>query len=792
MRATTQLRQHLTLVLLLARVAGEEPPISETVDLVMVTERALAANAVIGSACARTLATLRVHVITPDDAVLTPEGLVDGCAEDAVRIRLLRQADFVGSITALGLSEEWYAKVPPTRLSVHPASWDQYGHYNSFMNVVRYYLPVLPEFQHLNAYILVDDDVVFRGDILNLWHHPQDNVPLSAGCMNWLWSKTCKAMEASWNATYADVPYFGLGVQRTQGQVVATCQPSRHTECAPPGFLTSVTRFVDSLDAEFSTTRPTSKVYSPEFYEATRAWNFGLNKVNLIAWRERKVTERFDRWFRENRRQGWFPTTSVAYGLGIAMLVLKDDVVCFDDQFPILHGLGFIQPDELRRHSIVPGTLGDDYFGLHWNGDRKPWDVDTAIDAYAPVFREDAPQLQQHVHRERQDRKEKLGENTTSFLILHQTKTGANWLMGALDAHPHVCATGDINGTGRGWPTDALIPKYPQQRENSQGGVCRPKDACKWGHVSRWLGMLLAQGDGDLPDSCRHAQGQDQELHAVKDYFLRDSSYVDEDFFFGPHLPATCRLLASALEKVRSTDFSSGQQRQMVISAAFHGFFTQLVHRHRTRLDDEATVPLFPCECGPQTRVAGARYTTSWLRDATHNRYLFETLADVGTKVIILDRFDIPSSHLSGSLSEMYQPTEVRCKQCRRTTRKTTTEPAVVDPVQLVALVRGTLDVRKKRDILLNGFGIDTLRLDYEACAADPTTCLTQTLDYLGVDSSKPIVNRIARTVRRLDQDRIPLRDKIKNYDDVVTAFHTAGLSDHLISFYDAAESSRP
>ncbi|KAJ8599022.1 hypothetical protein CTAYLR_007697 [Chrysophaeum taylorii] len=342
------------------------------------TDRIASSSAVLASACVNTGAPLRFHLVVPDSEVAEARAKIMPAKCAGAEWRLLAESAVVQSIRDFGLAITWEIEVPRTKLSVHVPPWDHSTKHNSVFNCLRFYLPRLPEFADLESIIFMDDDIIVQGDLARLWAFPLEK-PLTAGCLNWIWN-SCARMEAFLDLSYAEVPYLGFGAlpRGEEGSVAnLTCASDDQRECAPAGFFTSL--------AETSAAIQGCRL-DIEWLRSKRAWNFGLNKFNLTAWRAANVTERYVAWIMANKEFGWFPTTSLGYGLGIAFLTLADDVICTDDVgMSVLHGLGFVEPDDLNLSGIPLDTIGE-FYSLHWNGDRKPYSPTDAIPEYTDYF----------------------------------------------------------------------------------------------------------------------------------------------------------------------------------------------------------------------------------------------------------------------------------------------------------------------------------------------------------------------------------------------------------------------
>ncbi|XP_062220133.1 probable galacturonosyltransferase 15 isoform X2 [Phragmites australis] len=179
----------------------------------------------------------------------------------------------------------------------------------SLLNYLKIHLPEF--FPELGRVMLLDDDVVVRKDLAGLWELNLDGNIIGAV-----------------GAHLHDADGGGTCIDKTFGD---------HLNFSDPA--------VSSLGLRSSQC----------------AWSWGVNIVDLDAWRRTNVTKTYQFWLQKNRESGfrlW------------QMASLPPSLIAFDGRVqavdPLWHlpGLGWRMPDaELVQFSTV----------LHFSGPRKPW-----------------------------------------------------------------------------------------------------------------------------------------------------------------------------------------------------------------------------------------------------------------------------------------------------------------------------------------------------------------------------------------------------------------------------------
>lgn len=802
---------------------------SSAVELIILTDRIEPTSALLDSVCANTQSDLVFHVVVPDPREELAASILPESCQDS-RLKVYTESSIVNSIRDLGLPLTWEIEVPETSYTVQVAAWDHGAKHNSVFNCLRFYLALLPEFEQLEQIIFMDDDVVLRGDIAKLWNYPQTKA-ISAGCLNWIWNG-CGRMEASLNYSYVDVPYFGFGSMTGARTYVdnVTCQSPDEHECAPPGFFGSLAEA--SLNIRQRGDRP---ILTVDTLRSKRAWNFGLNKFNLTAWRQANLTEVYFQWIDANARYGWFPTSSLAYGLGIPFLALADDMVCIDDDLPILHGLGFVEADDLMRSAEVADRGIDTYYALHWNGDRKPWLWESAIDEYADYYLQHAPSIKDTYQHKREQlalaAEVRKQAKTNSFVVWTAPRSGSEWFMSILDRHPNICASGETQSSGRGWPREALLLREATEWAD----VCQPKAVCHWSITARLLESLLqeTEREGQMPEICYATE-------------VEAANYSH----FGSHLSTMCELLNRAIiiasAETGTNVPASGPGKvaywhQRVMQAAFHYFVAHILNSDKP--GDDIVAQLYPqdpmaeqdppavneadldtpngilspddrlleaqfakevrlpCSCPLHTTVTGLKVMGGWLRpprqspdnDAgqlspSSGYNLTGVISQIGSKVLILDRMNLVSSYISLRIGQTLGSFHCAGKKCKYDVRVN------VQVDRLVQFLKQTIAQRVARNAMLESMDVEVLHVEYESCVAEPRDCFDRVLDFLDVERNDAILDGLLSTIEgvSLTRDTRSLRERVNNFDSVATGLIKAGFGHFLSIGQPGSEAAIP
>ena len=305
------------------------------------------------------------------------------------------------------------SRSPP--FAVHMPMTELDAKHATAFNHARFYIPEILNARSENNgnednfLLLLDDDVIVQRDVLGLTSSgvssrvtgaDHDKV-IGAGCSHWVLSKDAKEMEYTTEASYLNVPYFGFGAITPRRSVEdAECVSSGQIHCIPPGLIShlgDLSYQIDSLTTQNS--RLTQPLFDgahqsfAESLERSRAWNFGFVLVDLSAWTNFRVTDRYELWLEANARDQIWPSNSLAFGLGLPFLALRGFVQCFEHDYgedakrsqeysiggkygrlSFEQGLGIMPWSTMKGAGKRIADL-DAAFALHFNGDKKPWDA---------------------------------------------------------------------------------------------------------------------------------------------------------------------------------------------------------------------------------------------------------------------------------------------------------------------------------------------------------------------------------------------------------------------------------
>ncbi|XP_021287077.1 probable galacturonosyltransferase 11 [Herrania umbratica] len=183
--------------------------------------------------------------------------------------------------------------------------------YISLLNHLRFYIPEI--YPQLEKIVFLDDDVVVQKDL---------------------------------------TPLFSLDLHGNVNGAVETCLESFH-------------RYYKYLN--FS-----NPVISSKFDPQACGWAFGMNVLDLIAWRKANVTARYHHWQEQNADRTLWKLGTLPAGL-LAFYGLTEPL---DRRWHVL-GLGY----DLN----IDNRLIESAAVVHFNGNMKPW-LKLAIGRYKPLW----------------------------------------------------------------------------------------------------------------------------------------------------------------------------------------------------------------------------------------------------------------------------------------------------------------------------------------------------------------------------------------------------------------------
>lgn len=237
-----------------------------------------------------------------------------------------------------GASESWATFPQRDGVGLEEPKWDKDTKHHSPYNLLRFYLADLSYFKNVSQLVLLDDDLVIQGDLLDLLASPtRPSTAVQSTCDTWSFQTKSKG-----------VMKFTLNERR-----LAVSPAAKRLQ--PKASLLGV----DWAKAEQEVD-----------------WNFGVARLNLAVWRAEGITKAYEDLVRRNAELRLVRETSLVYGLGLPQLALVGHHECLPPDQPslrVVEGLGFLTDDDLKR-SIpdVPAYLRD-ALALHYAGAKKPW-----------------------------------------------------------------------------------------------------------------------------------------------------------------------------------------------------------------------------------------------------------------------------------------------------------------------------------------------------------------------------------------------------------------------------------
>eukprot|EP00928_Gymnodinium_smaydae_P026664 TRINITY_DN20869_c0_g2_i1.p1 TRINITY_DN20869_c0_g2~~TRINITY_DN20869_c0_g2_i1.p1 ORF type:complete len:1242 (+),score=326.48 TRINITY_DN20869_c0_g2_i1:147-3872(+) len=814
---------------------GNDP---NTIHLTMLSNRQVGAAAAMESVCrnAAEPSRLRFHVIGPGrPGEKGAEGwmlqdLAPSCWDGDAQLLLYSLEEMTARVEEAGFSPVWKWPVQSggaAFFSVRPAEWDNSDTHRHPFNLLRFYLPHIAPFKKLTRVIFLDDDVIILKDVAQTWDEElRHDAVMTASCQNWVWS-SCDRFESSETLSYLEVPYFGFGrIDKDRSLADAACRNSEDRECLPQGLL-------DLLGNASVAINGNKSVITLDRLKTTTAWNYGYNKFDLVAWRRLRITEKYADWSKLNYYYKVFPETSLAFGLGISMLVKMGHVQCFDSHTEVLQGLGFIGIRDLREAKLDPRKA----FGLHFNGPRKPWDKNSA-NPYANFFLDYAQDSWRegfaHVSKLRlKARMERERRNFTSFVVLTDPRSGSEWFMDMLDRHPEVCASGEAAESSVGFPSEALIPgRYIQEaidvgkafenlvqsqlKSHLRGNegmsllsmesmvqrrgkahvdgvslrqvsskvhrTCRVKTACSWGNVAP---LVWTGADSDVCDGSKaELVSRQEELGLIQ-------------------LTVACNLLNISRKRLMEKRPSiSSPTRVQLAEEAFRIYFNYQM-RDSLRINDADFVAdsehenfqLLPCRCGRTALITGTKVMHDWIGDLkvsflkdspwgmNYNAHmkqqssgmelpsydLLGAMQEVGSKVVLYTRKNFLARYVSLLAANQTSIYHCTSKECVETATKVQVHVDVHKFRNFVAYHRGA-HVRNRRQ--LEKRGLEFIELFYEDCQKDTSGCLHKVTKFLGVS---PPPSYLQKSSSRYIRTKGDLAKHISNAKEVRKAMEEDG-----------------
>eukprot|EP00900_Chrysochromulina_parva_P010538 jgi/Chrpa1/19486/Chrysochromulina_OHIO_Genome00007536-RA len=263
------------------------------------------------------------------------------------------------------------------------------------LNLLRFYLPLLPQMQH-GRVLLFDDDVCVQDDLRELYHAgPVDSPGRSAhgpaviaSCQMQQWDSSRGGFRIrTGEYTYADTPFLGT-IGAPAGYPICADEDDAEDDEEDTSFLGTIgvvalpcasgdcDKAVVTVQKrcapgalEPKLTQLHSEISGLNTFRNETAWNFGITLVHLDRWRASGIDRRFERWFVANEHFAFFAPNTISFGLGVAYLALAGQVECWPEG-TILDGLGFLTWQDFEASDMDTVDV-EDYTVLHFAGSKK-------------------------------------------------------------------------------------------------------------------------------------------------------------------------------------------------------------------------------------------------------------------------------------------------------------------------------------------------------------------------------------------------------------------------------------
>ena len=458
------------------------------ITLVVLSDRVLPIQTAVGSVLMRTDVALDIWIIG-DNVTGLEEKLRNSLPlKSHQNIQIMSMDD--AEATVVDLEPPWMSEESGRSIgneswrsehTVLQKDWDHDPMHHSRFNIMRFYLPHLTPFKDVDQVLFMDDDVILTDDISLLAHTDvPDDVVVVGQCDNFAWQNECRRYAPFMHGHDWTFNSATLYLQRDATSVEhGHCPYSDPTLCGPS--VEEHENFLKRLYAEKNGGQEID-------FAAQPVWNFGLVRFNLAAWREQGLTASFKWWLAKNEEHRIFPEDSLGYGLGLPYLSFAGHVRCWNDFIskPARDGLGYITTADFKAQGIdLPRYLNESIY-LHYSGRKKPWRLPDEQGQAMMVEQElAAPWLDvlaklelpeaRHFFKMRAKKKTRL-----KALLVTEPRSGSEWMMDLLDAHPDICASGEREYPTNGFARESLIPG----RWDLGIGDCALKRGCMWSFVA--------------------------------------------------------------------------------------------------------------------------------------------------------------------------------------------------------------------------------------------------------------------------------------------------------------------
>jgi len=505
------------------RAAQSTTPIT----VLLLSDRVLPVQVAFGSILLNTNSSLKLFVIGENITGLQEQ------LEDTLPLRtdqnlsVIAMADAEAEIAHLNppwMSAEYGQSINNaswrTGHTILQREWDHDPMHSTRFNVLRFYVPYLKAFADTEVLLFMDADVIVTGDVAQLAYAPVPPEAVVVGqCDNFAWAEECQRFMffedgRDWTSLSATLYLQNDLLARNASHVKVDAQgrsyePSldacpHHDEalCGPE--LDDHHRFLKML---YATRNDGEEI---DFTEQP-VWNFGLTRLNLTAWKQYRMTETYRWWLSQNDKSHLFPEDSLAYGLGIPYLAFAGHVVCWNDYVdkPARDALGYITMADFKAQGIDEADYLNHSIFLHYSGRRKPW--------YKPGdLVERVPHGTGHAHDLPSDElmhpkmlvepelaapfyevmrqlnlplppARPLPPPRQKLLLVTEPRSGSEWMMDLLDAHPDICSSGERDFPTNGFARESMIPG----RWDLGIDDCSLKRGCMWSFVAKYVPLYV-------------------------------------------------------------------------------------------------------------------------------------------------------------------------------------------------------------------------------------------------------------------------------------------------------------
>jgi len=404
--------------------------------------------------------------------------------------------------------------------------WDHDPMHSTRFNLLRFYIPYLEAFADTEVLLFMDDDVIVTGDVAQLAYAPVPPEAVVVGqCDNFAWNDECQRFMffedgRDWSSLSATLYLQNDLLARNASHVkvdaqgrsyepsLDACPHGDEALCGPE--LEEHHRFLKMLYTARNSELWNTDGEEIDFTEQP-VWNFGLTRLNLTAWKQYRMTETYRWWLNQNNKNHLFPEDSLAYGLGIPYLAFAGHVVCWNDYVdrPARDALGYITMADFKAQGIDEVEYLNHSIFLHYSGRRKPWnnpgdrvervphgaghahdlpgdevmhpkmlvepelaapfyDVMRQLNLPLPPARPLPPPRQKH-------------------LLVTEPRSGSEWMMDLLDAHPAICSSGERDFPTNGFARESMVPG----RWDLGIDDCSLKRGCMWSFVAKYVPLYV-------------------------------------------------------------------------------------------------------------------------------------------------------------------------------------------------------------------------------------------------------------------------------------------------------------